>query len=68
MDKGLTISQIALKLGIPERTAYHLAKTEPNLKAAKVGRHIRVMESDLNEWIDQNKIHKITNKNKEDER
>lgn len=68
MDKGLSISQIALKLGIPERTAYHLAKTDPNLKAAKVGRHIRVMESDLHDWIDKNKIHKLVTKNKEDER
>jgi excisionase family DNA binding protein len=50
MDKALTVRQVAEVLGISERTAYFYAKTEAALGAVKIGRHIRVMESDLQAW------------------
>lgn len=54
--KTVSVKEFAALLGIPERTAYHFAKTDPNLKAIKIGRQIRIIESNIEIWLAQNQI------------
>jgi excisionase family DNA binding protein len=39
-------------LGISTRTAYQILAKEGGPKTLRVGRHIRILESDLDEWFE----------------
>jgi excisionase family DNA binding protein len=52
MEQHYSYMEIAERLGMPISTLYLYKKqgTGPNTK--KVGRHFRVSETDLNNWLD----------------
>lgn len=51
--KTYTVLQFAEMLSLSIRTAYHLVSSGNGPKSIRVGRHIRILERDLNEWIDE---------------
>lgn len=53
-DEILTLKEVAKYLKLTEKTAYRLA-SEGKLPGFKVGGSWRFKESDLQEWIDENK-------------
>ena len=55
MDNFLTFQEIAKRLNIPLRTLYEYNKKGIGPKAIKIGRHLRVSDSDLDAWLKANK-------------
>lgn len=56
-DEILTLKEVAKYLKLTEKTAYRLA-SEGKLPGFKVGGSWRFKESDLQEWIDENKTNR----------
>ena len=49
--KLLTVKEVALTMRVSTMTVYRLIKNE-ELRAIRVGRHFRVLEHDLNSYLD----------------
>jgi len=50
MDKILTIDELSEKLKIPKKTLYKWTK-EKRIPCVKLGKHLRFIESDINQWL-----------------
>jgi excisionase family DNA binding protein len=49
-DRALSVEEVATVLGVPLSSAYVYVKLMPH---ARVGRHIRVLESALTKWLEE---------------
>ena len=54
-DRVLTITEVATFLKIPKSSVYKLIH-EGGLPAHKVGKHFRLMQGEVNEWLQQGGI------------
>ena len=54
-DRVLTITEVATFLKIPKSSVYKLIH-EGGLPAHKVGKHFRLMQAEVNEWLQQGGI------------
>lgn len=54
-DRVLTITEVATFLKIPKSSVYKLIH-DGGLPAHKVGKHFRLMQAEVNEWLQQGGI------------
>ena len=50
----ITVEQLAENLGITRQTAYNMTKAE-GFPHIKIGRYIKVIESEVNDWLKENR-------------
>ena len=50
MVKVLTIDELSEKLKIPKKTIYKWTR-EKKIPCAKLGKHLRFIESDIEQWL-----------------
>ena len=64
-DRVLTITEVATFLKIPKSSVYKLIH-EGGLPAHKVGKHFRLMQGEVNEWLQQGGIAQSTDSYSQD--
>ena len=51
-DRLLTLQEVASRLQVPVRTVYRWRYSGDGPTGLRVGRHVRVRESELERWLD----------------
>lgn len=52
MEQLLTLEEVAQRLRVPIRTLYAMRTKGTAPRGIRVGRHVRVDERDLDEWLE----------------
>ncbi len=52
-DEWLSLQQIAGEIGVPLASLYNQRSRGVGPRGYRIGRHIRVRRSDLNEWLEK---------------
>lgn len=56
MEIHFTYTEIAEKLGVPLSTLYEYRKQGTGPKTVRIGRHFRVSESELEQWLERKSL------------